>query len=112
MESILSLAKYILEDPINNFSLTYIQLKSVLENSISKDNWNDIVTEYTSDTNALILLLKASYPLLSEQNMKNKLHYLIKKLKTDPPTPVALQSILSNETPSSSSTSNRFTNKH
>ena len=32
MESIVSPAKFVLEDPINNFPLTYIQLKSFLEN--------------------------------------------------------------------------------
>ena len=43
-------------------------------------------------------MLKAIHPLFPDQSMKNKFHRLIKKLEIEPPTPVALQSVLSNET--------------
>lgn len=68
----------ILEDRTNNFVLDYIQLKSFLKNAIGNEDTIDTTESYTSDTKAVIHMLKS---IPQDPSIKHRLHPLIKKTK-------------------------------
>ena len=79
----------ILEDRTNNFVHDYIQLKSFLKNAIGNEYTIDTTESYTSDTKAIIHILKS---IPQDPSIKHRLHSLIKKLKTDTSINISLQS--------------------
>ena len=68
----------ILEDRTNNFALDYIQHKIFLKNAIGNEDTIDTTESYTSDTKAVIHMLKS---IPQGPSMKHRLHPLIKKTK-------------------------------
>ena len=68
----------ILENRTNNFVLDYMQLKSFLKNAIGNEDTMDTTESYTSDTKAVILILKS---IPQDPSIKHCLHPLIKKTK-------------------------------
>ena len=68
----------ILEDRTNKFVLDYVQHKSFQKNAIGNDDTIDTTESYTSDTKAVIHMLKS---IPQDPNMEHRLHPLIKKTK-------------------------------
>ena len=68
----------ILEDRTNKFVLDYVQLKSFQKNAIGNDDTIDTTESYTSDTKAVIHMLKS---IPQDPSMKHRLYPLIKKTK-------------------------------
>jgi hypothetical protein len=64
----------------NPHVLNFEQLKSFIERSIGNQNIEKLSSEYTTDTEALILLLRQNYVYLQTRNMKNRFTRIINKL--------------------------------
>lgn len=60
--------------------LSYIELKSFLDRATGNPNIKDLSLEFTSDTDALIFLLKENYSKLTDRKMKNRFTRIINKL--------------------------------
>lgn len=68
----------------NPYVLNYTQFKSFIERSVGNPDIKDLSTEYTTDNQALITMLRQNYLNLTERNIKNRFTRIINKLSNPP----------------------------